>query len=63
MADKRDELFDELYRLYGYCGHCGKKECAGKKSNSRLPDKILIDTSWLYAFLEVKQKSKKMGKK
>ena len=42
MADNdiqafKDDVIEELHRLEGRCGHCGKKDCGGKKSYSTLP--------------------------
>jgi hypothetical protein len=34
----------------GICGHCEKKECAGKSTNSRLPNEI--DTETLLRILD-----------
>lgn len=46
MSDQNTELAREeravnfLHEKHGRCNHCGKIECAGKKSGSTLPDKI-----------------------
>ena len=40
LEDLRDAVFEHLHKAIGYCGHCGKKTCAGKQSNSKLPESI-----------------------
>ena len=35
-----DRLTDLLHKRIGYCGHCGKRDCGGKESNSILPNTI-----------------------
>lgn len=42
IETERTRIVDELHRLAGRCGHCGKRKCAGKKENSRLPDNLKL---------------------
>ena len=36
-------IIDALQEQFGVCGHCGKRKCPGRKSWSRLPDKLLTE--------------------
>ncbi len=36
----KEELFSELHNTVGLCRHCGKHLCAGRASNSYLPESI-----------------------
>jgi len=38
----REVFLTALHKSSGYCGHCGKKTCAGKASHSILPDKVRL---------------------
>ena len=38
-----DKFVAALHELAGICGHCNKRKCAGRKSNSRLPEKLNTD--------------------
>lgn len=40
LKDFKDAVIDRLHKSSGYCGHCGKKECGGKASNSNLPSRL-----------------------
>lgn len=40
IASIHDVLVNALHDTHGICGHCGKKKCAGKQSNSTLPDTL-----------------------
>jgi len=33
-------VYSALHERIGYCGHCGKRDCAGRVSYSQLPDSI-----------------------
>ena len=41
-AQERAEeiVFSALHEVFAVCGHCGKRKCPERKSNSRLPDEI-----------------------
>lgn len=39
----KDRFISELHKLAGLCGHCGKKNCAARSSNSYLPEMIPVD--------------------
>lgn len=39
-AKVREDLLNLLHEAVGFCGHCGKKTCAGRESNSILPGEI-----------------------
>lgn len=41
---KKEELIEKLHEEFGYCGHCGKRECLGRKSYSKLPITLNTDT-------------------
>lgn len=43
MNQIQEAIIEALHQRCGYCGHCGKKKCGGKKENSRLPDKLKTD--------------------
>ena len=36
-----EKIYNQMHKDYGYCSHCGKKECSGKNSSSRLPKNIV----------------------
>jgi hypothetical protein len=36
-ADAAEKIVNNLHELAGYCGHCGKKKCAGRAQYSKLP--------------------------
>ena len=36
----KDKILCELHELCGECGHCGKRECEGRKSHSVLPEML-----------------------
>ena len=41
LRDKAEEaMFSALHEAFAVCGHCGKRSCPLRKSNSRLPDEI-----------------------
>lgn len=42
--DIKDLIITEMHKEWGYCGHCGKKECGGKASYSKLPQDKFIGT-------------------
>lgn len=44
MDEIRDRVVELLHIQEGYCGHCGKSECAGKVSDSRLPNNLKTRT-------------------
>lgn len=45
-----ERALDALHNSSGICGHCGKKKCAGKQSNSTLPNRL--NTDYVLAALE-----------
>lgn len=40
MHTMKEVILTELHELVGLCGHCGKRNCAGRKSQSFLPGEI-----------------------
>lgn len=45
--DAKELIIMRLHERCGICGHCGKKKCAAKSSNSRLPAKMSVeDVLW-----------------
>ncbi len=36
-----DEILTAFHKEYGYCGHCGKKDCSGKNSHSKLENRYV----------------------
>lgn len=40
MHAMKEAILLELHELAGLCGHCGKRSCGGRHSQSFLPDKI-----------------------
>jgi hypothetical protein len=38
-----DAIVERLHAEAGYCGHCGKKKCPGRKKHSELPDRLPVD--------------------
>lgn len=40
LDDFKDKVIDNLHKSSGYCGHCGKTECGGKRGNSKLPSTL-----------------------
>ena len=43
VREKRDRFLNELHERAGLCGHCRKRSCEARKSNSYLPE--VIDTN------------------
>jgi hypothetical protein len=39
----KETFLSALHEQAGICGHCGKRDCAGRKDYSRLPDKIALN--------------------
>lgn len=42
-AEALEDFLSLLHEAVGFCGHCGKRACAGRQSNSRLPGEINLD--------------------
>ena len=38
-----DAIIMRLHEEVGYCGHCGKKKCLGRKQHSMLPEKLPLN--------------------
>lgn len=38
-----EKVVNKLHELAGYCGHCGKKKCAGRAQYSKLPTMLKTD--------------------
>jgi hypothetical protein len=38
--DELNKILNEMHKNFGVCGHCGRWDCGGKSTNSKLPDKI-----------------------
>jgi len=38
-----ERFFRELHKIAGVCGHCGRRACSGRSSNSVVPAKIACD--------------------
>ena len=36
-------IVDKLHEEFGVCGHCGKRECAGRKDHSILKGNVPIE--------------------
>jgi len=43
MRIDEEKLMEELHRRFGRCTHCGKTDCAGKASGSKLPARMLTE--------------------
>ena len=41
IEKERERIIDALHKAAGYCGHCGKRECAGRESWSELPERLM----------------------
>ena len=41
--DIRDAILSALHDSVGVCAHCGKRQCAGRKSGTNLPRSIDTD--------------------
>lgn len=39
--DVETKIHNELHNAFGKCGHCGKRDCEGRKNNSVLPNKLV----------------------
>lgn len=39
----KERISARLHERAGLCRHCGKRECAGRQSNSYLPDRLKLD--------------------
>lgn len=47
QSEVRERIVNRLHARCGICNHCGKKQCAGKAGNSRLPLKVNVeDVLW-----------------
>lgn len=43
----KERIVTRLHERAGICNHCGKKKCAGKSENSRLPNTLAVeDVLW-----------------
>lgn len=43
----KERILDRLHQRLGRCGHCGKRDCAGRSSHSVLPLEMdLDDVMW-----------------
>lgn len=45
----KKQFIKELFERHGRCMCCGGKKC--DHTNQKLPDKINVDTDWLWAWL------------
>lgn len=40
LLSVENQIVDYIHEHSGICGHCGKRNCSGRKSNSILPTKL-----------------------
>ena len=36
LQELKDNILNKIHKEFGICGHCGKKDCNGKTSYSKL---------------------------
>lgn len=53
-----EQIFNELHSVAGICGHCGKRNCHDRSSNSYLPGVLNTDDA-INAITKVIAKAKK----
>ncbi len=55
----KEDILTMFHKEYGYCGHCGKKDCGGKDSHSKLENKYVKILDLIFPIIENNLKENK----